>query len=330
MAFPARYQSLSAEKCKHRGNLHSHSTRSDGRLSPGQLVELYREQGYGFLCMSEHDCYTIPTEGEGKILLIPGTEIAAVQLAPGGDLQKYTGVVQTHHIGGLLGPKALQKGRTLCTHGEPFPPLVYQGEWDAAAVAKQLKEQLAERGCFAIYNHPEWSHTQPGDYAAGEFPFLEIYNHNAALDNYTGWAVHQWDQVLRQGYRVYGVAADDNHNAPDLADSCGGWVMVQAEECTHEAITTALLAGEFYASSGPQIHRWELVDGVATVGCSPVESVRFISGGDVGSGRTFHRGELPLTQVSYPLSPRDGDYIRVECVAADGTVAWSQPIFEEA
>ena len=37
-----------------KGNLHTHSTYSDGGLSPGEVCRRYREQGYDFLCVSDH------------------------------------------------------------------------------------------------------------------------------------------------------------------------------------------------------------------------------------------------------------------------------------
>ena len=42
----------------YKGNLHSHTTNSDGRLTPEQSAAYYREHGYSFLCFSEHDYYT--------------------------------------------------------------------------------------------------------------------------------------------------------------------------------------------------------------------------------------------------------------------------------
>lgn len=38
----------------YRGNLHGHSTHSDGRNSSAEVVELYRAAGYDFTCLSEH------------------------------------------------------------------------------------------------------------------------------------------------------------------------------------------------------------------------------------------------------------------------------------
>lgn len=42
----------------YKGNIHSHTTVSDGMLTPEQSVKLYKDNGYHFLCFSEHDIFT--------------------------------------------------------------------------------------------------------------------------------------------------------------------------------------------------------------------------------------------------------------------------------
>ena len=37
-----------------RGNLHTHSTHSDGTLSPAQVCQRYRHAGYDFLALTDH------------------------------------------------------------------------------------------------------------------------------------------------------------------------------------------------------------------------------------------------------------------------------------
>ena len=37
-----------------RGNLHTHSTNSDGNLSPAETVAWYRDSGYDFVAMTDH------------------------------------------------------------------------------------------------------------------------------------------------------------------------------------------------------------------------------------------------------------------------------------
>ena len=45
-----------------RGNLHCHSTGSDGDMSPERVCHFYREAGYDFICLSDHflDRYNFP------------------------------------------------------------------------------------------------------------------------------------------------------------------------------------------------------------------------------------------------------------------------------
>ncbi len=37
-----------------RGNLHTHSTRSDGRLPPEAVADCYKDAGYDFLALTDH------------------------------------------------------------------------------------------------------------------------------------------------------------------------------------------------------------------------------------------------------------------------------------
>ena len=37
-----------------RGNLHTHSTGSDGRKTPAQVCSLYRRRGYDFISLTDH------------------------------------------------------------------------------------------------------------------------------------------------------------------------------------------------------------------------------------------------------------------------------------
>jgi predicted metal-dependent phosphoesterase TrpH len=46
-----------------RGNLHTHTTLSDGRLSPREVLRAYREKAYDFLAFTDHRCLI----GEGVV-----------------------------------------------------------------------------------------------------------------------------------------------------------------------------------------------------------------------------------------------------------------------
>jgi predicted metal-dependent phosphoesterase TrpH len=42
----------------YRANLHAHTTKSDGNLSPEKCVEFYRNAGYQVLAITDHDHVT--------------------------------------------------------------------------------------------------------------------------------------------------------------------------------------------------------------------------------------------------------------------------------
>lgn len=59
-----------------KGNVHTHTTNSDGQMTPGQVIRRYEEAGYDFLSITDHGVRTDTEDLSGSgILLIPGEEI---------------------------------------------------------------------------------------------------------------------------------------------------------------------------------------------------------------------------------------------------------------
>lgn len=49
-----------AVAARHKANFHTHTTESDGRLSPAQTIDEYRQRGYTVLSLTDHDRSTFP------------------------------------------------------------------------------------------------------------------------------------------------------------------------------------------------------------------------------------------------------------------------------
>jgi len=58
-----------------KGNLHTHTNKSDGDSSPETVVDWYSNNKYDFLVLSDHNHLTILDSNQTKLLLIPGEEI---------------------------------------------------------------------------------------------------------------------------------------------------------------------------------------------------------------------------------------------------------------
>lgn len=314
---------------RYKGNLHSHTTNSDGLLTPADSVAAFRARGYDFLCLSEHDLYTDLSSqfDDDDFVILPGLEASAYLYADESEAVR----LKCHHMHGILGTSEMvASARERFSHMERLEPLRFHGEWDGAAVAEELARELAARGCAVTYNHPIWSRVEPDEFCASEgFFALEIFNYDTVNESGTGYDTTYWDLMLRRGRRVWGFASDDNHNEGLFDDSFGGWVVVSAPALTRDALVRSLLTGGFYSSSGPDIINWGVREGSVWVDCSPCERVNLVAGGPVNAGTTViaPKGDL-LTHAEFPLGGLE-TYVRLECVDERGRTAWSNPLFAE-
>lgn len=304
-----------------RGNLHCHSTVSDGRLDHDALIALYRSRGYSFLCFSDHEVYTDLTRLDTPdFISLPGVEWACDSM----DGDRWA---QTHHMHGIAGTADMLAGAKAppLAHGETMPRLPFEGERTVQA----MRAHMADRGCLTMYNHPLWSCTAPEDFGLLEgYTALEIFNYSCEVENHTADATVYWDRLLSKGARIWGAATDDNHNRSTPDDSCGGWISVNCAALTRDAVLGAIRDGRFYASSGPQIECYGVSGGEVFVRCGPVHHIDFIAGGAVGVGACVWSGDGgdSLREARFRLSGRER-YVRIECVTREGRTAWSNPLY---
>lgn len=310
----------------YKGNLHAHTTNSDGHLTPAQAVWMFRRHGYSFLCLSEHDRYTdLRAEFDcPEFIILPGVE-ASANLVQGAEERR----VKTHHIHGILGPAALQNAaERLFENDERLTVPTYREAWDGAGAAQSLSDFLRSRGCFTVYNHPNWSRVTPDEFIHTQgVSAVEVYNFNTVNECGTGYDTFCWDMALRTGERLNATASDDSHNEGLFPDALGGWICVYADELSHEAITQAILDGNYYSSSGPRLLDWGVRDGEVYVKTSPVERVNLIAAGAVGLGETVIAPTAEGMVEAY-FRLRGGETVlRVECTDRHGKTAWSNPLY---
>ena len=99
----------------YKGNLHTHTTRSDGRKSPEEVADLYREQGYDFLALTDHWVLSQERQEEGMLLPI-GEDLpkSLVVCCPKGGWQRvYLSPMSPATLQGrLAGPGGARNGTT--------------------------------------------------------------------------------------------------------------------------------------------------------------------------------------------------------------------------
>ena len=173
-----------------RGNLHTHSTRSDGALEPAEVVRRYRARGYDFLCLSDHflDRYGFPV-----------TDTAALR---------------SEGFTTLLGAE-LHAGRTAA--GEVWHILAAGLPADFAPTAQHesmqaLAARAAAAGAFVAIAHPQWYALTLDDARSIEAAHaVEVYNHTCAVrtDRPDGTTI--LDGLLDAGLAPGAIACDDAH-----------------------------------------------------------------------------------------------------------------------
>lgn len=242
-------------------NLNCHTNLSDGQYTPEEIKELYKSQGYSAVAFSDSDA-----------------------LIPHDDLTDESFVALN-----AVEIKVQEEGKnTVSLNAIALTP-------DAKAPAIEIKEKMSEsdirdlikaykeNGFFVICNHPRKSLTKLGKGTAYEdVDAVEIINYASLTEGVNEYNENIYEDILKSGSRIKAVAADGNKNNFPFGyrscDSCGAYVMVQAEKLTYEAIAEALKSGRFYSSEGPEIYDMWYRSEVLYVRCSPADKIIFESG----------------------------------------------------
>lgn len=292
-----------------RGNLHTHSTRSDGVLAPEEVCRRYKAEGYDFIALTDHfiGLYDYPITDtkpfrDNRFTTILGAELHSGAMANG----------ELWHILAVGLPEGFEPSQS-----PHFFPV--EGQETGAEVARRAREA----GAFVAIAHPEWSGLTMDDARAIDAAHaVEVYNHGCAVgcDRPHGFAT--LDLLLSEGRRLDLVATDDAHFSEP--DHFGGWVMVKAEANEPDALLEALKAGRHYSSTGPEIRDLVVEDKELHIECSAASSVIVLGHGC--SAVALHGQSM--TRATIKLARFNGSpWIRVAVVDAAGKRAWTNPIY---
>jgi len=122
-------------------------------------------------------------------------------------------------------------------------------------------------------------------------------------------------------------SADDAHFKFEHYGSNGGWIVVNAEECTQESIMDSIRSGNFYSSCGPEIHSISLNGNQLDVKTSPVQFARLVGQGPRGDRLGTDQSQ-PIESLSFEI-PSDWKYIYLELEDVDGKKAWTNNLFKQ-
>ena len=291
-----------------KGNLHTHSTRSDGALEPEAVCRAYRENGYDFLALTDHfaERFDWPIVDTRPHRTDDFTTLIGAELHSGANRQG-----DVWHI--------LAVGLPLDFARNPMPD--DQGAWPESGGA--IARRARDAGAYVAIAHPHWSMLTEADMEEIDAAHaVEVYNHGCDVECDRGYGLSHWDTQLAAGRRLSACATDDAHF--HVADHFGGWTMVWAEANEPDALLEALKAGRTYCSTGPAFHDLRVEADTVHVRCSPVDHVIVQSPSYVTAAKLGHG----MTDVTVPRERTEGAaWVRVTLIDKAGKRAWSNPVW---
>ena len=296
----------------YKGNLHTHTTHSDGDSSPDAVARWYKEHGYQFLFLSDHNHFTDPRglnqvfAAKERFLLIGAEEVTA-------HFEKKPVHVNAYGISQLVPPQ--------------FGPSVRE-------TIQRNVDAVRAAGGIPSLNHPNFGWAVTGDDVAAvrNLRLIEVYNGHPTVHNEGGggrWSAERiWDAALTAGREIFAVAVDDAHHfksfGPGYSNPGRGWVMVKAPELSTRAILQALRAGDFYASTGVELAEVERAGNRLRVKIEQDRNFAYTTRFFGAGGKLL--AESYELESEYALKPGE-PYVRATITDSMGRRAWTQPVF---
>ena len=277
----------------YRGNLHMHSTNSDGARSPEDAMAWYCDAGYDFAVLSDHRLVSDTTAlATPDFITIPGIEMHGPD--------PFTG--ERYHILGI-GVKSFERSD------------------DAWGPQEAIDRVNADDG-LAVMAHPYWLGQSAFDMRELDgFVGMEVFNSVCDVTRGKGFSNITWDEYLLQSGRTWGFATDDTHWKHGAEGR--GWVMVRTNDETSAGIVAALRRGEFYSSMGPEIRDIRIESGGIRVQTSPGARITIVAAR--ANGSNYCAVSDQLTEATHELRGTE-QYVRIEIEDKDGRRAWSNPL----
>ena len=323
----------------YKANLHCHSTVSDGCRTPEELKKEYMDKGYSIIAYTDHNVLIAhPELSDENFLPLNGYEVDITESKDAGwkDLK-------TCHICFIaLEPNNLTQ---VCYHRELYltrnavnyrDQIVYDEskpdfvrEYTPECISEMMKT-ARENGFFVTYNHPAWSLENYNEYCSYEHMHaMEICNYGSVIAGYADKNERVYDDMLQSGKRIYCIGADDNHNGKPADsrhyDSFGAFTVIKADKLEYNTITDALVAGNFYASQGPEIYDLWLENDEIHITCSDADRIVLNTGHRRASMALSENGK-PLNEAAFKVLP-DDIYVRLTVIDEKGYPAHTNAYF---
>jgi hypothetical protein len=296
----------------YKGNTHTHTLNSDGDSHPDDVAKWYKQRGYAFVVLTDHNVLT---------------SVEALNALHGLD-ERFL-VIRGEEVTDRFGDKPIHINALA-----PTRLITPQGGTSVLDVLQRDVRAIRAADAVPHLNHPNFGWAVTADELAqvDALTLFEVFNGHPQVNNVGGGGVpgleEAWDAILTSGKLIYGLATDDAHHFkrpedPTASRPGQGWIVVRADTLTPAAILGAVERGDFYASTGVELRDLrasasEIMLDIRTTAFSKYR-VRFTGRG----GRLL--AEVTTNPATYRMKGDEG-YVRATVLESNGAKAWTQPV----
>ena len=330
---------ISPFKKQYKANLHCHSVFSDGKKAPQELKEMYKEQGYSILSITDHETPKNHSYlNDSDFLTITGYE---VYIRPNAEARS-DAYDREIHIN--LFARDPENESIVCYNPKycKYIPEEMQSEYkkvgsqrDREYSVEYINEVIKtakENGYIAAYNHPWWSMENEADILAYDgFFSMEMCNYGSYQLGRLEYNAALYDKMLCRGKKIACHSADDNHNAfpidSPMSDSFGAFTMIMPYDFSYASVIDAMENGEMYSSMGPLFKEVSIEGNKIHIECSEVERIMVFTGSKKPDCSFAQAGET-ITSADFEIDKR-AKFVRVSIVDKNGKFADTRGFFRD-
>ena len=325
---------------QYKANLHSHTVLSDGKLTPEQMKQAYRDRGYSILAITDHEHPVDHSDlTEPDFLMLTGYE-AYIRTNQECRMDIYAPEI---HINLLArdphNTAYINFNESYCKYiKDPEERAHLQKVGSQApreytvSYGNQFIQTALQNGYICAYNHPVWSMEDLNTIMQYKGLFsMEMCNYSSYLQGHLEYNGALYDTLLRKGRHLFTHSSDDNHNKfpfdSPRNDSFGGFTMILSDALTYDSVFHALETGRFYSSMGPLIHALTIEGKNVHIETSSAQQITM----HYGTKRPLYAvgtREEPVTQADFVI-PEQAQYVRFSVCDFEGKFADTRGFFRE-
>ncbi|MBQ8409726.1 MAG: PHP domain-containing protein [Clostridia bacterium] len=241
-----------------RGDLHSHSYRSDGKRDPAALAGHYREQGYDFFALTDHNRYYPGGEIDETY---SGVDLALTRVK-GEEVHTPGSVVHIVHVGGKASVTEQyindREGyeAAVSEYMTRVPDAVPEQYRERYAMAMWATDRIHEAGGLAIFPHPYWRPGRAYTYNVCD-EFARILLKSGMFDAYElvggmtqpdiNRSIALWGDLRAEGLRISVVGSSDVHGLEASPYFPHLFTICFAEDNDNDSVVRAIKSGRSVA-----------------------------------------------------------------------------------